>query len=58
MLLAVDLGLDRILKLLLERGADTSYVLTWGDVPLDNAVYKNYYQCARLLLGAGGIGIT
>jgi hypothetical protein len=25
--LAVDLGLDRILELLLERGADTSYVI-------------------------------
>ncbi|KAJ0424770.1 ankyrin repeat-containing domain protein [Aspergillus carlsbadensis] len=53
--LAVDLGLDRILALLLERGADTSYVLPWGDIPLDNAVRKNHYRCARLLLDAGAL---
>ncbi|KAL3445278.1 ankyrin repeat-containing domain protein [Aspergillus insuetus] len=53
--LAVDLGLDRILELLLERGADTTYVLPWGDIPLHTAVRKNYYRCAKLLLDAGAL---
>ncbi|KAL2782717.1 ankyrin repeat-containing domain protein [Aspergillus keveii] len=53
--LAVNLGLDRILKNLLEQGADTSYVLPWGEIPMDNAVTKHYYRCARLLLDAGAL---
>ncbi|KAL4755754.1 uncharacterized protein BDW70DRAFT_46544 [Aspergillus foveolatus] len=55
--LAVDMGLYCVLKLLLERGADPTYVLPWSDKPLDNAVYKNYYRCAKLLLDAGALAV-
>lgn len=55
--LAVDIGLYCVLKLLLERGADPTYVLPWSDKPLDNAVHKNYYRCAELLLDAGALAV-
>ncbi|KAL4733833.1 hypothetical protein BDV11DRAFT_73561 [Aspergillus similis] len=55
--LAVDMGLYCILRLLLERGADPTYVPPWSDKPLDNAVYKNYYRCAKLLLDAGALAV-
>ncbi|KAL3428689.1 hypothetical protein BDV09DRAFT_71029 [Aspergillus tetrazonus] len=55
--LAVDMGLYCVLKLLLERGADPTYVLPWSDKPLDNAVHKNYYRCAELLLDAGALAV-
>jgi ankyrin repeat protein len=53
--LAVDMGLDRTLNLLLARGADPTFVPPSGDKPLDNAVSNHYYRCAKLLLDAGAL---
>ncbi|KAL5336614.1 hypothetical protein BJX70DRAFT_400402 [Aspergillus crustosus] len=46
-------GLSCVLKLLLERGANPTYVvLAQGNRPLDTAIQKNHYWCVRLLFDA------
>ncbi|KAF9890664.1 hypothetical protein FE257_005795 [Aspergillus nanangensis] len=53
--MAAKLGQTEILRMLLDNGADATYVLPWGETSMGYAAWQGHYDAVRMLLDAGAL---